>query len=336
MSDVLGPSSEAARHRPVMLREVLEALAPRDGGIYVDGTFGAGGYTRAILDAADCTVWGIDRDPQAIEQARRLEQRYPGRLHAVLGRFGEMSALLQAHGVTAADGVALDIGVSSMQLDTPERGFSFNHDGPLDMRMSQSGLTAGDVVNNYAEKKIAELIFSYGEERKARQIARAIVSERSMKPITGTVQLAEIVRRAVRAGTTAARRREGERIDPATRTFQALRIAVNQELDELDRGLDAAEDVLRDGGRLAVVTFHSLEDRRVKNFLRERSGAAPHGSRHRPEVGARGAPTFRLLPISGATPGEAETAANPRARSARLRAAQRTAARRLIAAGGEA
>lgn len=318
------PPEPATPHRPVMLREVVEALAPRDGGIYVDGTFGAGGYSRALLDAADCTVVGIDRDPQAIEHARSLAERYAGRLHAVHGCFGDMASLLQARGVDSADGIALDLGVSSMQFDTVERGFSFRGDAPLDMRMSQTGPSAADVVNNASESELADLIFSYGEERRARAIARAIVTARSRKPITRTGELADIVRRAVRAGARGRPRGEGERIDDATRTFMALRIHVNQELDELDRGLAAAEDLLCDGGRLAVVSFHSLEDRRVKTFLRERSGTAGRGSRHRPDpAGNPAQATFRLLPLCGAKPTAAETAANPRARSARLRAAER-------------
>ena len=315
------PAPESA-HRPVLLGAVLEALSPRDGGIYIDGTFGAGGYTRAILAAADCTVWAIDRDPSALAGAERLKRDYPNKLHAVAGCFGDMERLLRRRGLAAADGVAFDLGVSSMQLDRAERGFSFRFDGPLDMRMGGGGPTAADLVNTMAETDLAELIRRYGEERQARVIARAIVRERARAPITRTLALAEIVRAALGA---AGRGRDG--IDPATRTFQALRIAVNDELGELDRGLVGAEAMLAEGGRLAVVSFHSLEDRRVKAFLRERSGRTPRPSRHLPGAPASGRePTFRRLGPDLARPAEAEIDANPRARSARLRAAERTAA----------
>jgi len=309
-------------HRPVMLREVLAVLSPRDGGIYVDGTFGAGGYSRALLEAADCTVWGLDRDPDAAAAGAGLAELYKGRLNLVAGRFGDMEALLRSRGVAASDGIALDIGVSSMQLDRAERGFSFRHDGPLDMRMERQGESAADVVNGRSEGELADIIFRYGEERRARSIARAIVAARRQAPITGTLQLAEIVRKAVGGRSSAG-------IDPATRTFQALRIYVNDELGELDRGLAAAEHLLRPGGRLAVVTFHSLEDRRAKSFLRRRSGRSPRQSRHlphRPDSMRDPEPSFRLLPASGATPSDDEVRGNPRARSARLRAAERTAA----------
>ncbi len=309
-------------HRPVMLREVLAVLNPRAGGIYVDGTFGAGGYSRAILDAADCTVWGLDRDPDAIAAGTGMAEHYRGRLNLVAGRFGDMAALLNSRGVTASDGIALDIGVSSMQLDRAERGFSFRHDGPLDMRMEKHGETAADIVNSRSERELADIIFRYGEERRARTIARAIVAARRQAPIATTLQLAEIVRKALRGRSSAG-------IDPATRTFQALRIYLNDELGELDRGLAAAEDLLRPGGCLAVVTFHSLEDRTAKGFLRRRSGRSPHQSRHlphRPESLRDPEPSFRLLPASGAAPSDEEVRSNPRARSARLRAAERTAA----------
>jgi len=306
-------------HRPVMLPEVLEVLNPRNGGIYVDGTFGAGGYSRALLDAADCTVWGVDRDPDAIAAGAPLAQHYRCRLNLVTGRFGDMAALLNARGVEAADGVALDIGVSSMQIDRAERGFSFRADGALDMRMEKQGESAADVVNDRSERELADIIYHYGEERRARVIARAIVAARAQAPITGTLQLAGIVRRVFGGKSPSG-------IDPATRTFQALRIYVNDELDELDRGLAGAETLLRSGGRVAVVTFHSLEDRRAKRFLRLRSGRAPQQSRHRPAGGREPAPSFRLLPADGSTPTAEEVRANPRSRSARLRAAERTAA----------
>ena len=305
-------------HQPVMLREVAAALAPRDGGIYVDGTFGAGGYSRALLEAARCTVWAIDRDPSAVAGAAPLVREFTGRLTVLAGRFGEMDRLLAAQGVEAVDGVALDLGVSSMQLDIAERGFSFGRDGPLDMRMEQAGESAADVVNGRAERELAAIIFEYGEERWARRIAKAIVAARTERPITRTAELATIVRRMVR--------RSADGIDPATRTFQALRIHVNDELGELDRGLRAAERLLAENGRLAVVAFHSLEDRRVKRFLAARAGRTPRPSRHAPERTDHRAPSFRLITRRPQTPAADETAANPRARSAKLRVAERTGA----------
>jgi len=308
----------SARHVPVMVNEVVAAIAPRDGGIYVDGTFGAGGYSAAILDAAACTVFGIDRDPDAIAGGETLKRRYDGRLDLIQGRFGDMDSLLEARGVTLVDGVALDLGVSSMQIDRPERGFSFRADGPLDMRMEKHGETAADLVNHASEADLSGIIADFGEERHARRVAKAIVRARKETPIATTAALAAIVRAAVPGG------REG--IDPATRTFQALRIAVNDELGEIDRGLAAAEAVLAPGGRLAVVSFHSLEDRCVKNFLRARSENAPRGSRHAPEAAQGHAPSFDVPQRRPESPGMTEIAANPRARSARLRSAIRTAA----------
>ena len=306
-------------HRPVMLTEVLAVLSPRDGGVYVDGTFGAGGYSRAILEAADCVVWAIDRDPDAIRRGEELAAAYAGRLHLVQGQFGEMAALLRERNVTLVDGVALDLGVSSPQLDRPERGFSFRADGPLDMRMGGEGPTAADAVNELDESELADIIYQLGEERHSRRVARAIVEARRQAPITRTLALADIVRRVV------PRSRDG--IDPATRTFQALRIHVNDELGELDRALVAAETLLAPGGRLAVVAFHSLEDRRVKAFLRARAGASPRTSRHLPAAQEEGrAPTFSLIKGGTIKPSKEETAANPRARSARLRGAERTGA----------
>ncbi|MGE0744356.1 MAG: 16S rRNA (cytosine(1402)-N(4))-methyltransferase RsmH [Rhodospirillales bacterium] len=309
-------------HTPVLLAEVLAALAPRDGAIYVDGTFGGGGYADALLSAARCRVYGIDRDPDAVAAGAALAARHRDRLVLIEGRFGDMDALLRDRGVDAVDGVTLDVGVSSMQLDTPERGFSFRHDGPLDMRMGRSGHTAADLVNTLDERDLAALIRDYGEEPGARRVARAIVRARAAAPIARTAALAAVVRDALpkpRPGEAAA--------DPATRTFQALRIAVNDELGELDRGLAAAETLLGPGGRLAVVSFHSLEDRRVKRFLRDRSARRPRPSRHAPDAGAAGpAPTFAPLSQRAVRPSDAEVAANPRARSARLRAAERTAA----------
>lgn len=306
-------------HVPVLLNEVLHALSPRDGGIYVDGTFGAGGYARAILGAADCTVWGIDRDPNVIAKAKDMETEFGGRLKVVQGRFGDMAELLGSHGVAQVDGVALDLGVSSMQIDQAERGFSFQKDGPLDMRMEQSGDSAADVVNTFGEEELANIIYQYGEERKSRWVAHAIVEARAEKPITRTRQLAEIVRRVVK--------KSKDGIDPSTRTFQGLRIYVNDELGEVDRGLAGAEQLLAPGGRLAVVSFHSLEDKRVKAFLNERSGNLPNPSRHLPDVGTRGpAPSFALVKKGTIKPGPDECKANPRARSSRMRVAERTTA----------
>lgn len=309
-------------HIPVMVNEVVAALEPRDGGLYVDGTFGRGGYSRAILDAAECRVLGIDRDPAAVAAGRDLARAFPDRLSVVEGVFGDLDDILDARGIDAVDGIALDLGVSSPQVDDPSRGFSFRFDGPLDMRMGSHGPTAAEVVNTLPEKELASIIWRLGEERFSRRVARAIVAARAEGPIERTPDLADIVRRVV------PRSRDG--IDPATRTFQALRLYVNDELGELDRGLRAAERALRPGGRLVVVSFHSLEDRRVKEFLRVRSGRSGAPSRHLPVAGpdaGRGpTPSFRLTVAKPATPDAAERAANPRARSARLRAAERTEA----------
>lgn len=320
----------AGGHRPVLLKEVLQALAPRDGAIYVDGTFGAGGYSRALLDAADCTVWGIDRDQAAVARGRDLAGRYGGRLNLVEGCFGDMQRLLAERLPAPPHGVALDLGVSSMQIDEPARGFSFRADGPLDMRMegpaAEGRPTAAEVVNALPEGELADIIYSYGEERRARQVARAIVAARAEKPLARTGELAELVRGVVRQPRSA---KGAKAIDPATRTFQALRIYVNDELGELQRGLAAAERLLGPGGRLAVVTFHSLEDRIVKQFLRERSGQQAAASRHLPPAAGSDTPaaaTFTLLFRGTRRPDEAECRANPRARSAQLRAAERTAA----------
>jgi 16S rRNA (cytosine1402-N4)-methyltransferase len=306
----------AAAHVPVLAAEVLQVLAPKDGRLYVDGTFGGGGYSRRLLEAAACRVVAIDRDPAAVAEGAALLNEFPGRLTLIEGRFGEMERLLAPLEAESVDGVALDLGVSSVQLDRPERGFSFRADGPLDMRMGGNGPSAADLVNSLPEEQLARLIRDLGEERFARRVARSIVAARAKKPITRTGELAALIRAAVPS--------DGG-IDPATRTFQALRIAVNDELGELDRGLAAAERLLAAGGRLAVVSFHSLEDRRVKEFLRARSGSAPRASRHLPPTAGK-APSFRLLGKKPIAPGAAEVARNPRARSARLRAAERTAA----------
>ncbi|MEQ9558449.1 MAG: 16S rRNA (cytosine(1402)-N(4))-methyltransferase RsmH [Rhodospirillales bacterium] len=315
--------ADQSRHSPVMLAEVLTALEPKDGGVYVDATFGAGGYSRGLLEAADCTVWGIDRDPLAQSIGAELGRDFPGRLTVLAGRFGDMRELLTSVGVERVDGVALDLGVSSMQLDDPARGFSFRADGPLDMRMDADSrlghdmATAADVVNSLAEQELADLIYKYGEERASRRVARAIVELREKAPITRTEELADLIRGVVR--------KSKDGIDPATRTFQALRIFVNDELGELVRGLAGAEALLAPGGRLAVVSFHSLEDRAVKEFLRERSGAGPRPSRHLPDLPvSTHKPTFTLVTRGTVKPGQTETRSNPRARSARLRWALRT------------
>jgi 16S rRNA (cytosine1402-N4)-methyltransferase len=308
-------SAVAAPHVPVLLDEVIAGLAIVEGETHVDGTFGAGGYTRAMLNLG-ARVYAFDRDPSAIREGSGLADESGGRLTLVPERFSRMRQALASQGVSQVDGVALDIGVSSMQFDRPERGFSFQADGPLDMRMGQDGQSAADFLNCADEAEIADVIYRYGEEPKSRRIARAIVAAR---PIERTGQLAEIVRRAV--GWHA-----GMKKDPATRTFQAIRIHLNEELDELEGGLEAAEQVLAPGGRLAVVTFHSLEDRLVKRFLRERSGAVPAASRHLPVQAEAGpAPTFEAV-AKPVRPGEAELQANPRARSATLRVARRTSA----------
>ncbi len=306
----------STRHIPVMAQEVVDALQPRDGGRYLDGTFGAGGYTTAMLDRADCQVIAIDRDPDAIAAGQALAERYAPRLRLIEGRFGDMAELLQAEGVDEVDGVALDLGVSSMQFDQADRGFSFRASGPLDMRMEKSGASAADLVNEGEEGELADIIWRYGEERRSRRVARAIVEARRTKRIDTTGELAEIVRRAVGP-------QGRDESDPATRTFQALRIAVNDELGELERGLAAAEQVLAPGGRLAVVSFHSLEDRAVKEFVRARAGRTPGPSRHAPPSAAGHATTLRDLSRKPVLPSEAEVAANPRARSARLRVAEK-------------
>ncbi len=312
----------AAPHKSVMLSEVLDAIIPRDGAIYVDGTFGAGGYSKGILDAADCVVWGIDRDPTAIKHGEALRADYQDRLTVLKGCYGDMCQLLNDVGVAEVDGVALDIGVSSMQIDDGGRGFSFKEDGPLDMRMELAGPSAADFVNEAEEAELADVIYNYGEEKASRRVAKAIVEARQEEKLTKTGRLAEIVRRAVQSTKFRSR---GDGIDPATRTFQALRIYVNDELGELDRGLAAAEGLLRPGGRLAVVSFHSLEDRKVKEFLRRRSGSVPRPSRHLPENVTSGpAPSFRLLHRGAQKPSATEVSSNPRARSARLRSAERT------------
>jgi len=301
-----------APHVPVLIDEVVDALAPKPGQTVIDGTFGAGGYTRAILQAG-ASVIAFDRDPTA----RRFAQGLPeSNFRLVERRFSELA---DEAGEGAVDGVVLDIGVSSMQLDEAERGFSFMKDGPLDMRMAASGQTAADLVNETEQAELARILFVYGEERESRRIARAIVRRREEQPFTRTLELAEFIEKALGG-------RRGAKVHPATRSFQAIRIAVNEELSELEAGLVAAERALKAGGRLCVVTFHSLEDRIVKTFLAVRAGRTPSGSRHAPPVATGPAPSFELLFNGARGPSEAELAANPRARSAKLRAAVRTAA----------
>lgn len=306
----------AAPHIPVLLDEVVAALAPAPGMVIVDATFGAGGYTRRLLEAG-ATVHAFDRDPDAIRAGGEWPEtrENPPRLVLHPRRFSEMVAALAEVGVASVDGVVMDIGVSSMQLDQPQRGFAFASDGPLDMRMAQEGQSAADFLNTADEAQIADVLYTYGEERQSRRVARAIVAAR---PLTTTGELARVIRKSLgyHAGTPK---------DPATRSFQAIRIHVNAELEELEAGLDAAETLLRAGGKLAVVCFHSLEDRIVKRFLRDASGASASGSRHLPQQNLGFEPTFAQI-SKAIRPSEAEVAFNPRSRSATLRAAMRTVA----------
>lgn len=304
-------------HKPVMLKEMLEYLAPKDGGIYVDGTFGAGGYSRAILSAAKCRVYAIDRDPSTKKFAEVLSREFPDRFVWIFGNFADMCDLLSEYGISSVDGVVLDLGVSSMQLDTPERGFSFSKDAPLDMRMSGEGISAADVINNADPEELADIFYYYGEERAARKVAHAIVAARQLQPISRTVQLAEIIRSAVpvKHGKT----------HPATKSFQGLRIYINKEFDAIENGLKAAETLLGDGGRLVVVSFHSLEDRIVKRFTHSRCGKLEGHSRHLPESGNGSGfcdgnvPSFFLPKPEKRTAAKEELSENPRARSAVMR-----------------
>ncbi len=303
-------------HIPVMLDEVIAYLAPQNRQIVLDGTFGGGGYASAILSHADCTLYAIDRDPDAIARGAAIAARFPGRLHLLEGQFGNMLELLADAGVSQLDGVVLDLGVSSFQIDQADRGFSFRSDGPLDMRMSRSGPSAADLVNTLPERELADTLFTFGEERASRRIAKAIVAARAEAPITTTARLAEIIRSVLPPD------RSGNH--PATRSFQALRIRTNDELGEIERGLADAARLLAPGGRLVVVSFHSLEDRIVKRFMVDAAGRTPGPSRYDPRgLMAREAPQFRLLTARAVRPGDAETNANPRARSARLRAIER-------------
>jgi 16S rRNA (cytosine1402-N4)-methyltransferase len=320
--------TEDRPHVPVMLAEVLHTLAPRDGAVYVDGTFGAGGYSRAILSAADTRVVAIDRDPTAIRAGQAMVAESGGRLTLVEGRFSDMEALVAQAGVAVIDGVVLDIGVSSMQIDDAARGFSFLRDGPLDMRMGDTGPTAADAVNGLPQETLSDIIHGFGEEPRARAIARAIVAARAEAPITTTLALVRAIERVT------GRQRPTDRIHPATRTFQALRIHVNGELEELTLALAAAERLLNPGGRLVVVTFHSLEDRIVKQFFAARAGRLPSGSRHLPAAAKGPDPSF-ALPFKGHLgAADSEAAVNPRARSAKLRAGIRTSAPPFARTGG--
>lgn len=309
----------AAPHIPVMLNEVLQTLQPRDGETYIDGTFGAGGYTRSILDAANCNVIGIDRDETALAMADAWKDKYGDRLKLVHSNFANAKNCLSEMGVDKVDAVVLDLGVSSMQLDQEARGFSFRFDGPLDMRMDRSsGQTAAELVNTMKEEDLANVIYQYGEEKASRRVAAAIVRARIDKKITTTSELANIIRSVVHVSPK-------DRIDPATRTFQALRLKVNNELGEVEAILDSMLDILKTGGRLVVVTFHSLEDRIVKNFLNQHGKPAAAPSRYLPSQDTIQTPKFSIITKKALIPTDAEISANPRARSAKLRAGVRLA-----------
>lgn len=311
-------------HTPVLLDEVMNVLSPAKGKTYIDGTFGRGGYSKAILAAClECRVIAVDRDPDAVSAGRELEREHPNRFKIVQANFSEMEEVASSLDLDSVDGVALDVGVSSVQIDNVARGFSFQKDASLDMRMSKTGISAADVVNSSSEDKLSDIIFQYGEERRARRIAKEIVRQREDSPIETTVQLADLVERVVRRSPAK------RHIHPATKTFQALRIFVNDELHELAFGLAAAERILADGGCLAVVTFHSLEDRLVKKFFAIRSGRQSGVSRHQPPHQELIEPSFQLAQSRAIKPSDAEIAANVRARSAKLRAARRTRAKAL-------
>lgn len=309
--------SSNSPHIPVMLQEQLDLLQPKDNGIYVDGTFGAGGVTQALLKAANCNVWSFDKDPTAITKAEKVKQDFPSHFHISHKAFRFMASELNQNGIEEVDGVTIDLGVSSMQIDEDDRGFSFQSDGPLDMRMSQSGKTAADIINHEEESKIAQILYEYGEERFSRRIARNIVQKRQEKPITRTSELAQIIRNSVP--------KKNDKIHPATRSFQALRIAVNEELDELKQGLQSAEKILKPDGVITVISFHSLEDKIVKNFFRDRSSQRTNTSRFMPPTQHSEPLSFELISKKAIKPSEKEIELNPRSRSARLRAARRLA-----------
>jgi 16S rRNA (cytosine1402-N4)-methyltransferase len=300
-------------HIPVMLNQVLHYLQPKDGEVYVDGTFGAGGYTRAILNAADSKVYAIDCDPSVVSTADNVKAEFPSRFKFLSGKFGQLDKLLGNNNISQVNGVVLDIGISSMQVDEANRGFSFMREGPLDMRMSCEGQSAADFINNASEKELADTIYRYGGEKKSRYIAKAVLQAREKKPITTTTEFAAIVRGAIFG--------KKEKIDQATRSFQAIRIWVNDELGELERALKAATKILAPNGRLVVVSFHSLEDSIIKNFFNEQSGNNSGISRHIPIIAQKNLqPRFELLTKRTVVPDEAEIQNNPRARSAKLRA----------------
>ncbi|MEQ1789538.1 MAG: 16S rRNA (cytosine(1402)-N(4))-methyltransferase RsmH [Rickettsiales bacterium] len=310
-------NTQNALHKPVMLNEMLDWLSPKEGGVYIDGTFGAGGYSRAILKSANCNVYAIDRDPSTREFADVLEKEFPNRFVWVLGNFADMCSLLAENGVTSVDGIVLDLGVSSMQLDVAERGFSFRNDGDLDMRMSAEGMNAAEIVNNASADDLADIFYYYGEEKLARRVARAVVAARELQPITRTVQLAEIIRSAIPNNPS--------KTHPATRSFQGLRIYINKEFDAIESGLVASEKLLGNDGRLVVVSFHSLEDRIVKRFTHSRCGKLGEHSRHVPELRNKSgdvvenAPSFFLPKPEKRKASAEELENNPRARSATMR-----------------
>jgi 16S rRNA (cytosine1402-N4)-methyltransferase len=305
-------------HVPVLIEKVIEAIAPIDGAVMIDGTYGGGGYSRAVLAVANCQIIAVDRDPEAMERAWAHAGKDP-RLIPAPGNFGELDTIARAAGREQVDGVMLDLGVSSFQIDEAERGFSFMRDGPLDMRMGKRGPSAADAVNRLTEGELADIFHFLGEEPAARRVARGLVYRRKQQPFETTLDLAETIERSLGG-------RKGKPTHPATRSFQALRMYVNDEVGELGRALSAAERVLKPGGRLVVVTFHSIEDRMVKNFLRDRGGHAPGVSRHTPGAPKGAKPSFEVLQRKAIEPSEAETEANPRSRSARLRWALRTEA----------
>ncbi len=318
-----------SKHIPVLLNEVITAISPKDGEVYVDGTFGAGGYTRAVLNAANCTVIAIDRDPDAIKRAEAFKAEFGSRFIILEGCFGDMERLLAEADVAKVDGIMLDIGVSSFQLDEAERGFSFQKDGPLDMTMAQGGENAADVVNDYSEGEIADIIYKYGDEPKSRHIAKAIVERREEQPFERTLELADLIEKVVGRP----RPKKGKKVThPATKSFQALRVYVNDELGELERALGSSEHLLKENGRLVVVSFHSLEDGMVKQFMAERSGRIAGGSRHAPiQVNDTAPSTFMLKKKGAVKPSKEELGRNARARSSRLRLAFRT----NVSVGGE-